>query len=48
MFISVELLAKYVITIYALGSAQVRRLNQSRSKVAQKAKFPAGLGKKNC
>ena len=29
------------------GSWKVRRLNQSRSKVAPKSKFPAGLGGKN-
>ena len=29
------------------GTWNVRRLNQSRSKVAPKAKFPAGLGGKN-
>ena len=48
MVISVKLLTKYGITIYALGSVheKVRRLNQSRSKVAPKAKFPAELGEK--
>ena len=29
------------------GKWKVRRLNQSRSKVTPKAKFPAGLGEKN-
>ena len=29
------------------GTRKVRRLNQSRSKVAPKAKFPTGLGEKN-
>ena len=46
MLISVKLLTKCVVIIYASGSVhkKVRRLNQSRSKVAPKAKFPAGLG----
>ena len=45
---SVKLLTKYVIIIYALrfGKRKVRRLNQSRSRVAPKTKFPAGLGEK--
>jgi len=48
MLISVKLLAKYVIIIYTLGKAHgAFRLNQNRSKVAPKAKFPAGLGGKN-
>ena len=47
MLISVKLLTKYVIIICALGTQKVRRLNQSRSKVAPKAKFPSGLGEKN-
>ena len=48
MLISVKLPTKYVIIIYALGSIheKVRRLNQSRSKVAPKAKFSARLGEK--
>ena len=47
MLISVKLLTKYVLIICALGTQKVRRLNQSRSKVAPKAKFPSGLGEKN-
>ena len=49
MLISVKSLVKYVIRIYALGSAHEkgRRLNQSRPKVVLKSKFPAGLGEKN-
>ena len=45
---SVKLLTKYFIIIYALrfGKRKVRRLNQSRSRVAPKTKFPAGLGEK--
>ena len=41
-------LTKYVIIIYVLGSVRkVRRLNQSCSKVAPKAKFSARLDEKN-
>ena len=77
MLISVKLLTKYVIIIYALGSVhenfgqprpegafpvfpgfgarekrsgdevEVRCLNQTRCKVAEKANFLAGLGEKN-
>ena len=47
MLLSVKLLTKYVIIIYALGSVhKVRCLNQSRSKFALKAKFPAEPGEK--
>ena len=43
MLISVKLLTKYVIMIYALGLVH----DQSHFKVAPKAKFLARLGKKN-
>ena len=50
MFISVKLLTKYVIIIYALGSVRFGSWfmpTQSRSKVSPKAKFSARLGEKN-
>ena len=50
MLISVKLLTKYVMIIYLcirFRTWKVRRLNQSRSKVAPKVKFPAGLGEQN-
>ena len=49
MVISVKLLAKYVIIIYALlGSVHEKfGVLLEGSKVAPKAKFPAGLGEKN-
>ena len=49
MLISVKLLRniRYNNLCIRLGTGKVRRLNQSRSKVAPKAKFPARLGEKN-
>ena len=37
----------YLIQCIRFGSGKVQRLNQRRSKVDPKAKFPAGLGEKN-
>ena len=45
MLISVKLLTKYVVIIYALCS--VHEKFGVSIKVAPKAKFPAGLGEKN-
>ena len=49
MLISVKLPTKkrYNNLCITFGTWKVRRLNQSRSKVAPKAKFLAGLGEKN-
>ena len=50
MLISVKLLTKYVIIIYALGSVHekfVVRIKAVPKKGAPEAKFPAGLGEKN-
>ena len=49
MLISVKLLAKHVKIFFFIGFGtwKVRSLNQSRSNVAPKSKFPAELGGKN-
>ena len=49
MLISVKLLTKYVIIIYALGSVheKIGVWIKAVEKIAPKAKFPAGLGEKN-
>ena len=47
MLILVKLPAKYNNLCIRFGTWKVRRLNQSRPKVAQKAKFPAELGEKS-
>ena len=51
MLISVKMFTKYVMIIYAFKIWYMKSLasksNQSRSKFAPKAKFPAGLDKKN-
>ena len=50
MLISVKLLAKYVIIIYALGSVHEKFGVWIKAvlKSLQKREFPAGPGEKNC